>query len=108
MDSSAGLSGNGLDIFLQNYKLGKTLGIGSFGKVKIAEHILTGHKVAVKILNRRKIKNMEMEEKGLWYFSRVLSYYVVSLNETTIGLDLGTGSSILEISMSIILGVHFI
>lgn len=63
MDGSAGLSGNGLDIFLQNYKLGKTLGIGSFGKVKIAEHILTGHKVAVKILNRRKIKNMEMEEK---------------------------------------------
>ncbi|KAG2710182.1 hypothetical protein I3760_04G014300 [Carya illinoinensis] len=63
MDGSTGLGGNGLDVFLQNYKLGKTLGIGSFGKVKIAEHILTGHKVAVKILNRRKIKNMEMEEK---------------------------------------------
>lgn len=66
MDGSNGLGGNGLDVFLQNYKLGKTLGIGSFGKVKIAEHILTGHKVAVKILNRRKIKNMEMEEKGLY------------------------------------------
>ncbi|XBI19114.1 hypothetical protein VPH35_060726 [Triticum aestivum] len=48
---------------LKNYRIGKTLGIGSFGKVKIAEHIKTGHKVAVKILNRRKIKNMEMEEK---------------------------------------------
>ncbi|KAJ4835382.1 SNF1- protein kinase catalytic subunit alpha kin10 [Turnera subulata] len=55
--------GGGADMFLQNYKLGKTLGIGSFGKVKIAEHVLTGHKVAIKILNRRKIKNMEMEEK---------------------------------------------
>lgn len=65
MDGSTGLGGNDLDVFLRNYKLGKTLGIGSFGKVKIAEHILTGHKVAVKILNRRKIKNMEMEEKGL-------------------------------------------
>ncbi|KAK4833849.1 hypothetical protein QYF36_012316 [Acer negundo] len=53
----------GVDMFLPNYKLGKTLGIGSFGKVKIAEHALTGHKVAIKILNRRKIKNMEMEEK---------------------------------------------
>ncbi|XP_044506977.1 SNF1-related protein kinase catalytic subunit alpha KIN10-like [Mangifera indica] len=52
-----------VDMFLANYKLGKTLGIGSFGKVKIAEHALTGHKVAIKILNRRKIKNMEMEEK---------------------------------------------
>jgi 5'-AMP-activated protein kinase catalytic alpha subunit len=48
---------------LKNYRIGKTLGIGSFGKVKIAEHIKTGHKVAIKILNRRKIKNMEMEEK---------------------------------------------
>ena len=68
MDGSNGLGGNGLDVFLQHYKLGKTLGIGSFGKVKVAEHILTGHKVAVKILNRRKIKNMQMEEKGLYYF----------------------------------------
>ncbi|CAL9071283.1 unnamed protein product [Musa textilis] len=55
--------GGSADVVLQNYKLGKTLGIGSFGKVKIAEHLLTGHKVAIKILNRRKIKNMEMEEK---------------------------------------------
>lgn len=63
MDGSSGRGGN-VDTFLPNYKLGKTLGIGSFGKVKIAEHALTGHKVAIKILNRRKIKNMEMEEKG--------------------------------------------
>lgn len=56
--------GSSVDSFLRNYKLGKTLGIGSFGKVKVAEHILTGHKVAVKILNRKKIKNMDMEEKG--------------------------------------------
>ncbi|KAK8457360.1 hypothetical protein SEVIR_3G173000v4 [Setaria viridis] len=48
---------------LSGYRIGKTLGIGSFGKVKIAEHILTGHKVAIKILNRRKIRSMEMEEK---------------------------------------------
>ncbi|RDY00133.1 SNF1-related protein kinase catalytic subunit alpha KIN10, partial [Mucuna pruriens] len=56
-------SGAGLDMFLPNYKLGKTVGIGSLGKVKIAEHVLTAQKVAIKILNRRKIKNMEMEEK---------------------------------------------
>ncbi|XP_014512904.1 SNF1-related protein kinase catalytic subunit alpha KIN10 isoform X3 [Vigna radiata var. radiata] len=64
MDRSTGRSGGGsVDTFLPNYKLGKTLGIGSFGKVKIAEHVLTGHKVAIKILNRQKIRNMEMEEK---------------------------------------------
>lgn len=63
MDGSSVRGGSGVDMYLPNYKLGKTLGIGSFGKVKIAEHALTGHKVAIKILNRRKIKNMEMEEK---------------------------------------------
>lgn len=62
MDGS-GRGGTGAEVILLNYKLGKTLGIGSFGKVKIAEHALTGHKVAIKILNRRKIKSMEMEEK---------------------------------------------
>ncbi|GFR41578.1 hypothetical protein Agub_g2299 [Astrephomene gubernaculifera] len=51
------------EFFLSNYRLGKTLGIGSFGKVKVAEHVLTGHKVAIKILNRRKIQQMEMDEK---------------------------------------------
>ncbi|KAH9627259.1 hypothetical protein KSS87_004655 [Heliosperma pusillum] len=63
MDGQNSRGGAGVDVYLQNYNLGKTLGIGSFGKVKIAEHKLTGHKVAIKILNRRKIKNMEMEEK---------------------------------------------
>ena len=52
-------------IYLPNYRMGKTLGIGSFGKVKVAEHILTGHKVAIKILNRKKIKAIDMEEKVL-------------------------------------------
>jgi serine/threonine protein kinase len=60
------MEGAGRDVNpLNGYRIGKTLGIGSFGKVKIAEHILTGHKVAIKILNRRKIRSMEMEEKGL-------------------------------------------
>ena len=81
------------EFFLSNYRLGKTLGIGSFGKVswlwyqvlvlsyqsscvtcsshalamqvKVAEHVTTGHKVAIKILNKKKIKHMDMEEKGV-------------------------------------------
>jgi 5'-AMP-activated protein kinase catalytic alpha subunit len=62
MDGNA--KGGGHSEALKNYNLGRTLGIGSFGKVKIAEHKLTGHRVAIKILNRRQMRNMEMEEKG--------------------------------------------
>ena len=47
-----------------HYQLGATLGKGTFGKVKLAEHdLLPGHKVAVKILNRNKIKILQMDEK---------------------------------------------
>lgn len=68
MDGS-GRGGNSMEMFSRNYKLGKTLGIGSYGKVKIAENILTGHKVAIKLLYLRKIKNMEIEEKGMDCFT---------------------------------------
>lgn len=50
-------------LILGSYKLGKTLGIGAFGKVKLAQHIITNQKVAIKILNKGKIKHMEMAEK---------------------------------------------
>eukprot|EP01114_Cavostelium_apophysatum_P020120 TRINITY_DN6652_c0_g1_i1.p1 TRINITY_DN6652_c0_g1~~TRINITY_DN6652_c0_g1_i1.p1 ORF type:complete len:527 (+),score=127.40 TRINITY_DN6652_c0_g1_i1:65-1645(+) len=50
-------------IKIGNFRLGKTIGIGSFGKVKIAEHVITGHKVAIKILNRKKIKSLRMDMK---------------------------------------------
>ncbi|QDZ19798.1 serine/threonine protein kinase [Chloropicon primus] len=51
------------DSLLLSYRISRTLGFGSFGKVKIGEHILTGHKVAIKVLNRLKVKSMDMEEK---------------------------------------------
>lgn len=63
MGEPFGRGSSNVDMSLRNYKLGKTLGHGSFGKVKIAEHVLTGHKVAIKILNRRKMKQQGMEEK---------------------------------------------
>lgn len=45
------------------YILGETLGVGTFGKVKIAVHDLTGHKVAIKILNRNKISTLDVADK---------------------------------------------
>ena len=51
------MSSNPLKI--EHYELGKTLGIGSFGKVKcnhflsiVAKHDLTGVNVAIKIINK--------------------------------------------------------
>ncbi|XBI22326.1 hypothetical protein VPH35_063355 [Triticum aestivum] len=56
--------GGGHSEALKNYNLGKTLGHGTFGKVMIAEHKLTGQKVAIKILNRHQMEIMEMVEKA--------------------------------------------
>ncbi|KAL7668004.1 hypothetical protein ACOME3_008725 [Neoechinorhynchus agilis] len=43
--------------------IGDTLGSGTFGKVKKAKHCLTEHTVAIKILNRNKIKNLDVVGK---------------------------------------------
>lgn len=40
------------------YILGETLGAGTFGKVKVGLHELTGHKVTVKILNQKKMRSL--------------------------------------------------
>lgn len=48
---------------LGDYILYSTLGVGTFGKVKLAEHVITGQKVAVKIINKQKMHQMNMHEK---------------------------------------------
>lgn len=35
---------------MAHHNVGKTIGKGTFGKVKLATHITTGEKVAIKIL----------------------------------------------------------
>ncbi|XP_039163199.1 SNF1-related protein kinase catalytic subunit alpha KIN10 isoform X2 [Eucalyptus grandis] len=51
------------DSSLKNYRLIRNIGHGAFGKVKVAKHRLTGIKVAIKILNRKKMREKCMEEK---------------------------------------------
>eukprot|EP00930_Biecheleria_cincta_P036242 TRINITY_DN24868_c0_g1_i1.p1 TRINITY_DN24868_c0_g1~~TRINITY_DN24868_c0_g1_i1.p1 ORF type:complete len:409 (+),score=84.82 TRINITY_DN24868_c0_g1_i1:72-1298(+) len=50
-------------VTIGHYKVGSTLGVGTFGKVKMAEHQLTNQKVAIKIINKRKMEQMNMHEK---------------------------------------------
>ncbi|GMF15464.1 unnamed protein product [Phytophthora fragariaefolia] len=51
--SNSGGDGNG-DV-IGEYVLGETIGKGTFGKVKLGLHLLTGEKVAVKILEKKRI-----------------------------------------------------
>ncbi|KAI3454706.1 hypothetical protein Pfo_011369 [Paulownia fortunei] len=81
MESGGGTA----ESLLRNYRLGKTLGHGSFGKVKIAEHIRTGHKVAIKILNRRRMKmRREIKICRLFVHPHVIRLYEVIETPTDI------------------------
>ena len=72
-----------------HYTLGATLGIGTFGKVKIGEHQMTKHKVAVKILNRQKIKSLdvvgkirrEIQNLKLFRHPHIIKLYQVSCQQ---------------------------
>ena len=48
---------------LSNYQYIKTIGEGTFGKVKLAIHILTGEKVAIKILQKNLIRGQKQYER---------------------------------------------
>ena len=71
---------------LSNYKYIKTIGEGTFGKVKLANHVLTGEKVAIKILQKSLIKGkkeynrIEREIKYLKLFNHpnIIQIYEVS------------------------------
>lgn len=47
------------------YRMAYTIGVGTFGRVKLATHDKTGQKVAIKIINRARMQSMEMHEKIL-------------------------------------------
>ncbi|XP_020522498.1 SNF1-related protein kinase catalytic subunit alpha KIN10 isoform X1 [Amborella trichopoda] len=53
----------GFKMRLGDYKIGQTIGCGSFATVRLAEHIPTGLKVAIKMYKRSKVKGMRMEDK---------------------------------------------
>jgi 5'-AMP-activated protein kinase catalytic alpha subunit len=46
-----------------NYKVDKTIGEGTFGKVKLGKHLMTGEKVAIKILEKERITDVSDVER---------------------------------------------
>lgn len=51
---------NGHSDFFDFYKLDHTLGKGQFGMVKLAVHLRTGLKTAVKIVKKKEMKPIEV------------------------------------------------
>ncbi|KAG0590156.1 hypothetical protein M758_1G074800 [Ceratodon purpureus] len=65
-----------------NYRLGKTMGFGAFSKVKSAVHVLTGQKVAIKIINKEKMKDMEDKVRRELKIMQVVTHpHIVRLYE---------------------------
>lgn len=48
---------------IQQFVLGEKLGQGAFGKVRLATHVITGEKVAIKILEKEKIFQQEDKDR---------------------------------------------
>ena len=59
---------------IDHYIIEKTLGCGGFGKVKLARHEFTGNEVAIKMINKKKVKNSKMSTK-IQREIRLLKYF---------------------------------
>lgn len=64
------------------YQVLKTLGEGSFGKVKLAQHLGTGQKVALKIINRKTLAKSDMQgrvEREISYLRLLRHPHIIKL-----------------------------
>lgn len=67
---------------LNQYNILRTLGEGSFGKVKLATHMVTGQKVALKIISRRKLITRDMAgriEREIQYLQLLRHPHIIKL-----------------------------
>ncbi|CAO3638521.1 unnamed protein product [Mucor fragilis] len=71
-------------IRIGQYNIISTIGTGSFGKVKLAVHAITGQKVALKIINRKKIASMDMGgrvKREIQYLKLLRHPHIIKLYE---------------------------
>ncbi|KAI8895124.1 kinase-like domain-containing protein [Globomyces pollinis-pini] len=71
-------------IKIGNYTILNSIGAGTFGKVKMAVHNYTGQKVALKILNRRRIVNLHMVprlKREVQYLKLLKHTHIIKLYE---------------------------
>jgi carbon catabolite-derepressing protein kinase len=67
---------------LNQYTILRTLGEGSFGKVKLAIHKTSGQKVALKIINRKKLMARDMQgrtEREIQYLQLLRHPHIIKL-----------------------------
>lgn len=67
---------------LGQYTVVKTLGEGSFGKVKLAVHQISGQQVALKIINRKKLVTRDMAgriEREIQYLQLLRHPHIIKL-----------------------------
>lgn len=67
------------------YSVKKTLGEGSFGKVKLAVHRISGQEVALKIISRKKLISRDMAgrvEREIQYLQLLRHPHIIKLYES--------------------------
>ncbi|KAJ1914330.1 Protein kinase [Tieghemiomyces parasiticus] len=66
-----------------NYTIIKTLGVGSFGKVKLGVHSQTGHNVALKMIGRENIKSdmVSRVKREIQYLQLLRHPHIIKLYE---------------------------
>jgi carbon catabolite-derepressing protein kinase len=67
---------------LGQYTIVKTLGEGSFGKVKLATHQVSGQQVALKIINRKRLVTRDMAgriEREIQYLQLLRHPHIIKL-----------------------------
>ena len=72
------------EVQIANYTITKTLGKGTFGKVRIATHNATGEKVAVKILEKELIRDpsdIERISREIKILKKVYHPFIITLYE---------------------------
>lgn len=70
------------EIRIGQYEIKRTLGEGSFGKVKLAVHRVTGQQVALKIIARRKLISRDMAgrvEREIEYLQLLRHPHIIKL-----------------------------